>query len=126
MAGSGFVRPQDRVVINLAPAELPKTAGSFDLPIAIGILAGSGQFKSELFDQYAIVGELALDGSTRPVKGALSMSMAAAAGSRIRKNSDSAERMLANSATRELRGIIVQRERCRSCCRAGTRRNCGR
>jgi magnesium chelatase family protein len=78
MVNSGFVRPQDRVVINLAPAELPKSAGSFDLPIAVGILAGSGQFKSELFDQYAVVGELALDGSTRPVKGALSMAMAAA------------------------------------------------
>jgi magnesium chelatase family protein len=78
MVNSGFVRPQDRVVINLAPAELPKSAGSFDLPIAVGILAGSGQFKSELLDQYAIVGELALDGSTRPVKGALSMAMAAA------------------------------------------------
>jgi magnesium chelatase family protein len=78
LVNSGFVRPQDRVVINLAPAELPKSAGSFDLPIAVGILAGSGQLKSELFDQYAIVGELALDGSTRPVKGALSMAMAAA------------------------------------------------
>ena len=80
MVNSGFVRPQDRVVINLAPAELPKSAGSFDLPIAVGILAGSGQLKSELFDQYAILGELALDGSTRPVKGALSMAMAAASG----------------------------------------------
>jgi magnesium chelatase family protein len=78
MVNSGFVRPQDRCVINLAPAEMPKSAGSFDLPIAVGLLAGSGQFKSELFDQYAIVGELALDGSTRPVKGALSMAMAAA------------------------------------------------
>ncbi|MFO0787980.1 MAG: YifB family Mg chelatase-like AAA ATPase [Pirellulales bacterium] len=79
MVNSGFVRPADRVVINLAPAELPKSAGSFDLPIAVGILAGSGQFKSEVLDQYAIVGELALDGTTRPVKGALSMAMAAAA-----------------------------------------------
>jgi magnesium chelatase family protein len=79
MVNSGFVRPQDRVVINLAPAELPKSAGSFDLPIAVGILAGSGQLKSELFESYAIVGELALDGSARPVKGALSMAMAAAA-----------------------------------------------
>src|SRR3954452_20622752 len=79
MVNSGFVRPQDRVVINLAPAELPKSAGSFDLPIAVGILAGSGQLKSDLFGYYAIVGELALDGSTRPVKGALSMAMAAAA-----------------------------------------------
>ena len=43
MVNSGFVRPQDRVVINLAPAELPKSAGSSILPIAVGILAGSGQ-----------------------------------------------------------------------------------
>ncbi len=79
MVNSGFIRPQDRVVINLAPAELPKSAGSFDLPIAVGILAGSGQLQSDLVRDYAIVGELALDGGTRTVKGALSMAMAAAA-----------------------------------------------
>src|SRR5688572_4186965 len=95
LVNSGFVRPQDRVVINLAPAELPKSAGSFDLPIAVGLLAGSGQFKSELFDQYAIVGELALDGSTRPVKGALSMAMAAASQLRASKSGST------------LRGLIV-------------------
>jgi magnesium chelatase family protein len=94
MVNSGFVRPQDRVVINLAPAELPKSAGSFDLPIAVGILAGSGQFKGERLRQYAIVGELALDGSTRPVKGALSMAMAAAA-------------RRVDTAQQSLRGIIV-------------------
>jgi magnesium chelatase family protein len=49
MAVSGFVRPQDRVVVNLAPAELPKSAGSFDLPIAIGILAGSGQCQPDIW-----------------------------------------------------------------------------
>lgn len=78
IVNSGFVRPQDRVVINLAPAELPKQAASFDLPITLGILAGSGQLASERFDQYAAVGELALDGSMRPTKGALSIAMAAA------------------------------------------------
>ncbi len=78
IVNSGFVRPQDRVVINLAPAELPKQAASFDLPITLGILAGSGQIDSELFDQYAVVGELALEGTARPVKGALSMAMEAA------------------------------------------------
>ncbi|NUQ60894.1 MAG: YifB family Mg chelatase-like AAA ATPase, partial [Pirellulales bacterium] len=62
-----------------APADLPKDAASFDLPIALGILAGSGQFASERLDRYAVVGELALDGGTRPTKGALSMAMAAAA-----------------------------------------------
>ena len=77
LANSGFIRPRDRVVINLAPAELPKDAGSFDLPIALGTLAGSGQLASELFDQYAVVGELSLEGTTRPVKGALSMAIAA-------------------------------------------------
>ena len=50
----------------------------FDLPISLGILAGSSQFQSDRFSQYAVVGELALDGCTRPAKGALSMAMAAA------------------------------------------------
>lgn len=80
MVNSGFQRPQSRVVINLAPADLPKEAASFDLPIALGILAGSGQISTDRFDGYAVVGELALDGTTRPTKGALSMSMAAAGG----------------------------------------------
>lgn len=78
IVNSGFQRPQDRVVINLAPAELPKQAASFDLPITLGILAGSGQFASDLFDAYAVVGELSLEGRPRPTKGALSMAMAAA------------------------------------------------
>lgn len=78
MVNSGYLRPDDRIVINLAPAELPKQAASFDLPITLGILAGSGQIASELFDQYAVVGELALDGSTRATRGALSIAMAAA------------------------------------------------
>ena len=84
IVNSGFLRPQDRVVINLAPAELPKQAASFDLPITLGILAGSGQIDSELFEQYAVVGELSLEGATRPVKGALSMAMSAARQAGIR------------------------------------------
>ncbi|HZW50787.1 MAG TPA: magnesium chelatase domain-containing protein, partial [Rudaea sp.] len=63
--------PSRRVTVSLAPADLPKDGGRFDLPIALGILAGSGQFASELFQRYAVVGELALDGITRPTKGAL-------------------------------------------------------
>ena len=78
LVNSGYVRPQNRVVINLAPAELPKQAASFDLPIALGILAASEQLDSDVFDRYAAVGELALDGSTRSIKGALSTAMAAA------------------------------------------------
>jgi magnesium chelatase family protein len=78
MVNSGFLRPNDRIVINLSPAELPKQAASFDLPITLGILCGSGQFASERLEQYAVVGEVSLEGLTRPVKGALSMAMAAA------------------------------------------------
>ncbi|RCS46072.1 ATP-binding protein [Bremerella cremea] len=77
LVNSGFFCPRDRVVINLAPAELPKNAASFDLPITLGILAGSGQLQSDLLGQYAIVGELALEGITRPIRGVLSMAMAA-------------------------------------------------
>ena len=58
MVNSGFQRPHDRVVINLAPAELPKQAASFDLPITLGVLAGSGQLTSDRFEHYALVGEL--------------------------------------------------------------------
>lgn len=79
MVNSGFQRPADRVVINLAPAELPKQAATFDLPISLGILIGSGQFASEKLRDYAVVGELALEGHTRPAKGVLSMAIAAKA-----------------------------------------------
>ena len=78
LVNSGFVRPQDRVVINLAPADLPKNAASFDVPIALGILAGSGQIDPSRLSEYAVVGELALDGSTRTTKGTLSMAIATA------------------------------------------------
>lgn len=77
LVNSGYSRPVDRVVINLSPADLPKDASSFDLPISIGVLVASGQFDSELLSQYAIVGELALDGTVRSVKGTLSMAIAA-------------------------------------------------
>ena len=84
IVNSGFIRPQDRVVINLAPGDLPKQAASFDLPVALGVLAGSGQLAAETLDQYVIIGELALEGMTRPVKGALSIAIEAAKDERIR------------------------------------------
>ena len=77
MINSGFVRPADRIVINLAPAELPKQAATFDLPISLGILIGSGQMSSDRLKDYAVVGELALEGHTRPAKGVLSMAIEA-------------------------------------------------
>lgn len=53
---------------NLAPADLPKQAASFEFPMALGPLADIGQLDSNRLDQYAVVGELALDRSTRPIK----------------------------------------------------------
>jgi magnesium chelatase family protein len=78
MHNAGFMIPHDRIVINLAPAELPKQASSFDLPISLGILSVSNQLDSNRFGQYAAVGELSLEGHMRSVKGILSMAMAAA------------------------------------------------
>ena len=72
-------RPIDRVVINLAPADLKKDAGGFDLPIALGLLLGSGQVAIDRPGSFAIVGELALTGETRPIKGVLAMALQAAA-----------------------------------------------
>src|SRR3954462_9661704 len=68
LVNSGYRRPQDRVIINLAPADLKKDAGGFDLPIALGLLVGSGQAAFERKGHFAIVGELALTGETRPIK----------------------------------------------------------
>src|SRR6202030_4735646 len=77
MANLGYQRHPGRLVINLAPGDLKKDAGAFDLPIALGMLVATGQLLPEQVRGFAIVGELALDGSVRPVKGALSMAMAA-------------------------------------------------
>lgn len=77
LVNSGYQRPIDRIVINLSPAELPKDAASFDLPIALGLLSASGQLSGERFKEYGAVGELALDGVVRPIKGALSMALSA-------------------------------------------------
>lgn len=77
LVNCGYVRPIDRIVINLSPADLPKEAASFDLPIALGMLVASGQLVSDILNQYAATGELALDGTIRPAKGALSMALSA-------------------------------------------------
>lgn len=74
----GYHRHSGRTVINLAPADLRKDAGAFDLPIALGLLVATGQLLPEQLRDFATMGELALDGSVRPIKGALSMAMAAA------------------------------------------------
>jgi magnesium chelatase family protein len=71
----GYSRHPGRTVINLAPADLPKSAGGFDLPIALGLLVATGQLAPDRLSEFAVVGELALDGTVRAVKGALSMAM---------------------------------------------------
>jgi magnesium chelatase family protein len=70
-----FEFPARRITINLAPADLPKEGGRFDLPIAIGILAASGQISHHDLDRYEFIGELALTGKLRPVLGALTVAL---------------------------------------------------
>lgn len=77
LANLGYQRPTGRTIINLAPADLRKDAGAFDLPIALGMLVATGQIRPEQMENCAAVGELALDGALRPVKGVLSIAMAA-------------------------------------------------
>src|SRR5262245_55351476 len=77
LSNLGYMRPSGRTVINLAPADLRKDAGAFDLPIALGTLVATGQLLPEQLKDFAVVGELALEGSVRPVKGALSVAMGA-------------------------------------------------
>jgi magnesium chelatase family protein len=74
---SQFEFPQRRITVNLAPADLPKEGGRFDLPIALGILAASGQIKKRALEGLEFCGELSLDGSLRAVRGALAAALAA-------------------------------------------------
>lgn len=100
LVNSGYQKPEDRIVINLAPADVPKHAASFDLPIALGLLAASGQIAGDALGEFAVVGELAMDGTARPIKGSLSMAIAAA-------------ELRANSNGHTLRGLVVPAENAR-------------
>lgn len=71
-----FEFPHYKITVNLAPADLPKEGGRFDLPIALGIIAASGQIPSTTLDEYEFVGELALSGDLRAVKGMLPLALA--------------------------------------------------
>lgn len=75
----GFFFPIHRVTVNLAPADIKKEGSSFDLPIATGILGANGDLKPEDLSDTLFVGELSLDGRVRPIKGALSIAIAARA-----------------------------------------------
>lgn len=75
---AGFEFPNDRITINLAPADVRKEGSSFDLPIAVGILTSMGAIKREALEGHLITGELSLDGRIKPVKGVLPMALLAA------------------------------------------------
>ncbi|WP_323752167.1 YifB family Mg chelatase-like AAA ATPase [Marinobacter sp.] len=77
LLNAGFEFPARRITINLAPADLPKEGGRFDLPIALGILAASGQIPSDSLTTLEFMGELSLDGALRPLKGVLPAVLAA-------------------------------------------------
>jgi len=90
---AGFRVPPKKITVNLAPADVKKEGSSFDLPIAIGIMAASATVRSASLNRYAILGELSLDGSLRPIKGAISIALAA------KENG--------------LRGIIIPKSNCK-------------
>lgn len=75
LLNSEFEFPNRRITVNLAPADLPKESGRFDLAIALGILAASGQLQADTLDAFEFAGELSLAGDLRPVRGALAMAM---------------------------------------------------
>ena len=71
----GYFMPRNKVVVNLAPADIRKEGSAYDLPIALCILLASGQINTELLEKYVIMGELSLDGELRPIKGVLPIAL---------------------------------------------------
>ncbi len=74
---SGYRMPRQKIVVNLAPADIRKEGSAYDLPIAIGILAASGQIIVDDLEKYFLMGELSLDGSLQSIKGALPIAIQA-------------------------------------------------
>src|SRR5437773_11444657 len=83
LTNSGFKFPMGRTTINLAPADVKKEGPSFDLPIAVGILAASEQLETDQLENFVVVGELALTGAVRPVKGVLPIALRARADGKV-------------------------------------------
>jgi len=73
----GFRMPRQQVVVNMAPADIRKEGSAYDLTIALGVMAASGQVENENLDKYLIMGELSLDGGLQPIKGALPIAIQA-------------------------------------------------
>ncbi|MFZ4464396.1 MAG: YifB family Mg chelatase-like AAA ATPase [Bacteroidales bacterium] len=78
LGNTGYKYPKQKIVINMAPADIRKEGSSYDLPIAIGIMAASGQVESSQLSDFIIMGELSLDGGLKPIKGALPIAIKAA------------------------------------------------
>lgn len=74
---NGYSKPRHTLTINMAPADIKKEGASYDLPLAIGILAAEEEVKTQLLEQYLIMGELSLDGSLQPIQGVLPIALAA-------------------------------------------------
>ena len=83
LTNSGYKFPMGKTTINLAPADVKKEGPSFDLPIAIGLIAASEQLETDQLDNFVVVGELALTGAVRPVKGVLSIALRARAEGKV-------------------------------------------
>src|ERR1700751_5169560 len=77
LKNNGYRVPGKQITINMAPADIKKEGSSYDLTIALGILASSGQITGENLQDYVLMGELALDGAIRPIKGALPIAIKA-------------------------------------------------
>jgi len=102
LRNSGYRWPGPKVTINLAPADVKKESAALDLPIAIAVMMAGGMFATERIDDYIIIGELALDGRVRAVKGALATAMLAAQrAATVRQDSPQ------GGSKRAFRGVIV-------------------
>lgn len=77
LQSTGYRWPGKKIVINMAPADIKKEGSAYDLPLAVGILAGSEQIPAGKIDQYLIMGELSLDGGLQPIKGVLPIAIQA-------------------------------------------------
>jgi magnesium chelatase family protein len=93
IGNSGYTFPDDRITVNLAPADIKKEGTGFDLPIALGILAATGIVSQKAISRYLVLGELSLDGRIKPVRGSLPTALTA--------------------KTSGYSGILVPRENCR-------------
>lgn len=79
LKNNGYERPRMKVLVNMAPADIKKAGSAYDLPIAIGMMGASGQVLADELHEYVIMGELSLDGSLQPIKGALPIAIQARA-----------------------------------------------